>query len=128
MGERSKHGACRVLIVEDDDALRDTLAAILEFEGYAVCQARDGLHALQVLNHHTPELIILDLMLPRMDGFTFAAELERRGLRASIRILVLTADGRAPEKAARMAADAAMHKPFDLSLLLDEIERLLDTP
>ncbi|HYN87372.1 MAG TPA: response regulator, partial [Ardenticatenaceae bacterium] len=71
----------KVLVVEDDVGLQETLAAVLEFEGYEVLIARDGIEALEVLGNGIPGLILLDLMMPRMDGFAFVKELQLRGLR-----------------------------------------------
>lgn len=114
-----------ILIVEDDDALRDTLAAIFAFEGHRAVEARNGVEALaRVRAHAMPALIILDLMLPVMDGRSFVVELERRGLRQNTRILILSADPEVHAKAARIGADAALEKPFDIRHLLQEIERL----
>lgn len=113
-----------VLIVDDDSGVQETLEAILLFEGYEVAIARDGLEALEWLEQKTPALVLLDLMMPRMDGFTVVKELERRGRRSEIPIVVLTADGRAKEKAEQVGADGYVAKPFELNNLLEEIERV----
>jgi DNA-binding response OmpR family regulator len=115
-----------VLVVDDDRGLQETLEALLAFEGYRPIIARDGIEALDELDTALPDLILLDMVMPRLDGFGFAAELERRGLRAAIPIIVLTADGRAEEKAARVGADDFVTKPFDLDLLLQKIARMLE--
>jgi CheY-like chemotaxis protein len=70
-----------------------------------------------------PGLILLDLSLPRMDGWSFAAELGRLGMRPMIPLVVMTADGRAQEKAAQLGADDYIQKPFNLDRLLDIVER-----
>ncbi len=114
-----------VLIVDDDKGVQETLEAILEFEGYDVLLAGDGLEALQRLDEMTPQLILLDIMMPRMDGFAFAEALEARGLRPAVPIIVLTADGRAKQKAAQARAESYLPKPFEVSNLLDEVERLV---
>src|SRR5690348_8773652 len=112
-----------VLVIDDDEGLQGTLENILIDEGYDVVVAEDGLVALDKMANTTPHLILLDLMMPRMDGFTFAAELERRRLRPGIPIIVLTADGRARQKAAQVGAESYLEKPFDLDVLLDEVAR-----
>lgn len=117
--------AATILVVEDDPALQETLVAILEFEGYAVLRARHGLEALERLRQRLPDLIVLDLMLPLLDGFGLAAELDREGLRGRVPILVLTADGHAGEKARRIGAEAYLAKPFDLGALVDMVARLV---
>ena len=112
-----------VLVVDDDTGLQETLQAALEFEDYEVVVAEDGLEALEKLSTVTPNLILQDNMMPRMDGYAFTVELQRRGLRSSIPVVVLTADGRAPQKAAQMGADGYIEKPFDIPDFLDEVAR-----
>ena len=113
-----------ILVVDDDMGLRETLQATLESEGYLVTIACDGIDALEKMRTITPALIILDLMMPRMDGYTFTKVLEDRGLRPSIPLLVLTADGRAKQKVREMNFDSFLRKPFEITDLLDEVERL----
>ncbi|HZQ34748.1 MAG TPA: response regulator, partial [Dehalococcoidia bacterium] len=91
-----------------------------------VTVAHDGYHALDQLAGVTPDLIVLDIGMPRMDGFTFAGELERRGLRPRIPMLVLTADGRAQQKAARVQAEGWLAKPFDVGELLARVAKLIE--
>jgi two-component system response regulator MprA len=113
-----------VLVVEDDAGLQETLQAVLTLEGYEVIIAGDGLDALAKVDRHRPALVVLDLMMPRLDGFGFVAALEQRGLRPGLPILILTADGRAPQKARQLRAEGCLTKPFDLDLLLGEVARL----
>jgi CheY-like chemotaxis protein len=113
-----------VLVVDDDVALQETLEAVLEFEGYEVVVARDGLEALAMLTTQRPAVIVLDWAMPRMDGPAFAAALRQRGLHPGIPVLLLTADGRARQKAAEVGAEGYMAKPFDMTELLDEVARL----
>jgi CheY-like chemotaxis protein len=116
----SKH----VLVIDDDPGLQETLQATLESEGYEVTIAADGLDALEKLQSLTPAVIVLDLMMPRMDGYAFAHELEARGLRPSIPIMILTADSRARQKVQSVKPDAFLAKPFEITELLDEVARL----
>jgi CheY-like chemotaxis protein len=113
-----------VLVVDDDVNIQATLRDLLQDEGYQVLTANDGLEALERLNSALPALILLDLMMPRMDGYAFVEELSRRGLRAAVPIIVLTADGRARQKATQMGADGFAEKPFSLLPLLEQVERL----
>lgn len=115
----------RVLIVDDDLGILETIQGMLELEGYEVDLARDGVEALQQVARKVPELIILDIMMPRMDGYTMASELQRQGLRGSIPLIVLTADGRAAEKAARIGANGYLEKPFVLDKFIGEVARVL---
>jgi len=114
-----------ILVVDDDRGLQAALAEIFEDEGYRVAVAHDGYHALDQLTGVPPDLIVLDIGMPRMDGFAFAAELTRRGLRPGIPMLVLTADGRAQQKAAQVNAEGWLAKPFDVGELLQRVAHLL---
>jgi CheY-like chemotaxis protein len=113
-----------ILVVDDDPLIRLTVSGILEDEGYTVVSAGDGLDALAKLAELQPAAILLDITMPRMDGYAFAAELVRRGLRQAVPVIVLTADGRAPEKAAQVGAEGYLTKPFTLPTLLAEVARV----
>jgi CheY-like chemotaxis protein len=114
-----------ILVVDDDPTLRLTVGGILEDEGYRVVAAGDGLEALAKLDEEQPAAILLDMAMPRMDGAAFAVELERRGLHGATPIIVLTADSRAAEKAARVGAAGYLAKPFTLHTLLAEVARVI---
>jgi signal transduction histidine kinase/CheY-like chemotaxis protein len=81
---------CPVLIIDDDPAVREVTRAILEKEGWAVSEAENGIEALRSMELERPSLIFLDLMMPEMDGFAFAAEVRRHPQWRSIPIVVLT--------------------------------------
>jgi len=115
----------KVLVVDDDAGLQDLLQAILELEDHEVIIAENGLVALEKIEQVKPDLIFLDLMMPYMDGFAFTNELQRRGLRSSILIIVLTADARAQATLEHMGFDSYLTKPFDLRRFLDEMRKLL---
>lgn len=83
--------ARRVLIVDDDSDLRQRLRSLLEEAGLEVDEAGDGRVALSRLDQQWPELILLDLLMPGMDGFAFLAELQRRGEGRLVPVIVLTA-------------------------------------
>jgi two-component system chemotaxis response regulator CheY len=112
-----------ILVVDDDDAIRDTIAEILELEGYPVERAADGLQALEVVERVTPALVLLDMRMPVLDGWGFAQELERRGV--SLPIVVITAAQNALEWCREVKARACVPKPFDLDDLLATVERCL---
>jgi two-component system chemotaxis response regulator CheY len=114
--------ARRILVAEDDDALRETLAELLELEGYTVQTACDGARALFLITQAPPELILLDLRMPLLDGWGFVRELDKSGLR--VPILVMTADEDVGYAAAEFRADGFVGKPFRLDELLTAIERL----
>lgn len=115
----------KVLIVDDDPGIRETLTAILEFEGYDTYVASDGVDALPFLDLPDIGLVLLDLMMPRMDGSSFAQEMAQRGLRHSIPVVVLTASGRAEQEAKSIGADDYLAKPFDIADLIQKIQHHL---
>ena len=116
----------RVLVVDDDDDIQALLQMILESEDYEVVTAGDGLLALNELEKSTPDLILLDLMMPRMDGYTFAKELRQRKRQPTIPIIVLSADVNAKQKVEQMGADSYITKPFDIGSLLDKISHFME--
>lgn len=116
----------RVLVVEDDDTIRHVLVIALEDEGYDVRQAVNGQMALDMLETEECDLILLDLMLPVLDGVGFLEQAQVRGVTNDVPVVVLSASRRAPEATAAYAACAAtIAKPFDLADLLDTLERII---
>lgn len=113
-----------ILVVDDDPGLREILELTLRSEGYEIVVARDGLDAMALIEERLPGLVVLDWMMPRLDGLGFAAELAHRGLRERVPILLLTAANAAENRAAQIEAAAVLAKPFELSDLLDTVERL----
>jgi len=82
---------CTVLVVEDDPAAREVLARAVQREGWQVCEAENGRVALEQLAIETPDIILLDLMMPEMDGFEFLTEMRKRPHWADIPVVVITA-------------------------------------
>jgi CheY-like chemotaxis protein len=116
----------KVLIVEDDRDIRKNLKILLESEGYSIELAENGQVALEFLHSVTdlPSLIILDLMMPVMDGFQFR-ELQQRNPRlANIPVAIMTADGHIDEKKLRTQATAALRKPADVDDILKLVKKL----
>jgi CheY-like chemotaxis protein len=116
-----------VLVVDDDPDILDAICDILEGEGYRVARARHGLEALARVSEEEPSLILLDLMMPVMDGLTFAQALRQRRLERSIPIVVISADGN-PQRAAAVGAQGYLAKPFDIDALLSHISRMTGAP
>ncbi len=114
----------KVLVVEDDAALREMLAYNLSRQGYQVQTAGDGLQALQIARSNTPALIILDIMLPGIDGFEVCRLLRQE---MSVPILMLTARDEDVDKVVglEMGADDYMTKPFSIRELLARVKALL---
>ena len=115
----------RVLVVDDDELIRDTLATALSDEGYAVRVAGDGRAALDTLGEWLPDLIVLDLMMPVMDGQAFRAAQRSEEITADIPVIVLSAAHNVLARAADLGAAAVFPKPFDLGTLLDAVETAL---
>jgi len=110
----------RVLIVDDDARVRQAIQWALEDEGFSVETAADGQAALEVAARRLPDLVLLDITLPRLDGYAVAQAL-RRDYGPALPILAVTADGQAPAKAKRVGAYAFVRKPFELDDLLAAI-------
>ena len=113
----------RVLVVEDDTSIRDTLELALAMQGYEVATAPNGREAVDLLPRWPPDLIVLDLMMPVMDGWKFRMEQRRAGY-DDVPVLVLTASRNAADSKDALGAVERLQKPFDLRHLLDTINRL----
>jgi len=115
----------RILIIEDNHDLAFGLRNNLEIEGYQVNIAEDGGAGLQCARTSTPDLVVLDLMLPGMDGYRVLRQLRDDGL--SMPVLILTARGEEADKVLgfRLGADDYVTKPFGVLELLARIEALL---
>jgi len=121
--ERAMDKQPAVLVVEDDDAIRDVLEAALADEGYAVRAVRHGQAALETLRASPPDLVLLDLMLPVLDGWAFLEERLRLGLAPATRIVVLSASRRAHTlDRERLGVWAVVAKPFELDDLLTTVD------
>jgi two-component system, OmpR family, alkaline phosphatase synthesis response regulator PhoP len=115
----------RVLIVEDNRDLAFGLRNNLEIEGYAVDVAPDGPAGLAAVRRASPDLVVLDLMLPGMDGYRVLRQLREEGL--TMPVLILTARGEETDKVLgfRLGADDYVTKPFGVLELLARVEALL---
>lgn len=112
----------RVLVVDDDPDIRELLFTALEDEGFEVVPAGNGQEALAIIKTFRPDVIVLDLMMPVMDGWQFAAELRNREEDIPIVLLSAARDLRTHAKA--LSAAEIIEKPFDLSELLPKIARV----
>jgi CheY-like chemotaxis protein len=113
-----------VLVVDDNDDIREVLAMALEVEGYAVSHAANGRVALEVVARGMPALILLDMKMPVMDGWEFAAEVRRR-YAVCAPIVVISAAADARRRAAEIGAQAWVGKPFDLTQFLAIVKNVL---
>ena len=117
----------KVLVVDDDDELAEVVRQALRDGGYSVATVRHGAAALELMRHISPDLILLDLTMPIMDGWSFVAQY-RRIARSEARIVLLTANSQAPEIAETLNADGYVTKPFNVADLLSVVQRQLPLP
>ena len=123
------HGqpACKVLLVDDEDSLRKVMKDLLERDGYAVTEARDGVQALDQVDRVGPDIIVLDLNLPGLDGYGVLSHLRSRPATASIPVIVLTAKGDEDNEVRvfELGADDFLTKPFRARALSARLEAVL---
>lgn len=117
-----------ILAVDDDVGLTQLLRAILEGEGYAVRTAADGHEALAQINRAPPALILLDLMMPNMDGSAFLRHRLEHPSLLQIPVVVLSAKHDAAAAVAGLAVDHRLAKPYNLVELLDVVARYVPPP
>ena len=117
----------RILVVDDDPAIRKLLSFIFEDEGYNVTAANDGSEALVVLEARPPDAMVLDLMMPNVDGHEVLRQRGDRDLAPDTRVLVLTAksDPRDQVWCWELGADQFMNKPVEPERCVREVEILL---
>lgn len=126
--------SAKILVVDDDPDVLEAISIILEANGYEVVTARDGLEGLDKLKEEKPDLMILDLLMPKMDGFEVCKELKdpRRAKYAHIPIIILSS---VKEQASRrryeletglqLDVDDYVEKPIEHTILLKRVENIL---
>jgi len=123
------HGqpACKVLLVDDEDSLRKVMKDLLERDGYEVTEARDGVQALDQVDRVGPDIIVLDLNLPGLDGYGVLSHLRSRPATAGIPVIVLTAKGDEDNEVRvfELGADDFLTKPFRARALSARLEAVL---
>jgi two-component system, OmpR family, response regulator MprA len=111
----------QVLVVEDEPDIRDAVSETLADEGYEVLSAHDGASALDRLNGRLPDVAVVDLMMPGMDGQAFLRECRAHPRGDQMRVILITASSRVD---LNLDVEAVLVKPFDLGELVDTLARL----
>ncbi len=122
--------AARILVIEDNDMNRDMLARRLQRRGYETCVAADGKEGIRTAHALAPDLILLDLSLPEIDGWEVARRLKTDPESAQIPIIALTAHALSGDRDDAIAAGCNDYetKPIEFQRLLNKIESLLPSP
>jgi DNA-binding response OmpR family regulator len=117
----------RILLVDDSADIRHLLSTILRDEGHDVAVASDGVQAIEAIKNGAPDLMILDIMMPRMDGYGVLKEMRDGGLKDDVKILVLTAKAAEADwvRGYKLGADDYLTKPFGADELVDAVNTLL---
>lgn len=120
----------RILIIDDDPAIADVLAINLQMAGYEVTKSLDGMQGQALAVQLSPDLILLDLMLPQVDGFTICQRLRRDPRTQDVPILMLTALSQTHNKVEGLnaGADDYLTKPFELEEMLARYVLFCDEP
>ncbi|MGE3856104.1 MAG: response regulator [Dehalococcoidia bacterium] len=121
--KRGNGHAARVLVVDDEPGIRNLVVDILGDEGYETRAAEDGVCAIEVLRGWTPDLILLDLSMPRMDGWQFLEARRELGIAPHARVIVVSASRHIDERVA--ARHRVLPKPFEVEHFLDALREVL---
>lgn len=116
----------QILVVEDDESIRELVSEVLRDDGYQVREARNGLEALKQVSSSRPDLIVLDLMMPVMDGWQFVEACRHEPQCGEVPIVVTSASHDLPHTAERLrelGVRTCLAKPFDVDGLLALVER-----
>ena len=117
-----------MLVVDDDDVIRQLITVNLELEGFDVIPAVDGQDALDKVKDAQPDVVTLDVMMPRVDGWEAAARLREDPETSHIKVILLSARAQESDiqRGERIGVDAYLTKPFDPDELIDVVRRLVD--
>jgi len=117
-----------VLMIDDDIEIRHMLGMLLDFEGWETLEASDGIEGFQVLEQSLPDVIVLDVMMPRMDGIQFCRELRKREETAKIPVIILSGKTTAAAIAEGMEAGATLYltKPTSPQKILTTLNKMID--
>jgi DNA-binding response OmpR family regulator len=115
----------RILIVEDQADVAQLIEVVLKGEGYTVAIARDGAQGLMLARDWKPDLILMDIMLPGVDGGTLISRLRQEKETAELPIIAMSASRTLRDRTGELEADALLSKPFDVDALLVQVQFLL---
>ncbi len=126
MAEAKQQPGKRILLVDDDNEIVDSMKLALESKGYQILVARDGNQGLALAEREDPDLMILDMMMPKRSGFLVLEKL-RRSRPVPIRVIMITANEGSRHKAyaEMLGVDDYIRKPFAMDRLIDSVQRLL---
>lgn len=118
----------KILVADDKASSRELMRTLLEHAGYEICEAGDGAEAIETAHRESPDLILLDIHMPRLDGYMTVGEMRRDETLKRLPIVALTASAMRGDrdKAIRAGFTAYITKPVSFSILRDELKRLLD--
>lgn len=116
----------KILIVDDDKCIVEITKVVLEINGYEVLSAFDGEEALAKTMHEIPDLIILDLLMPKMDGWEAYNQLKKYSKTAHIPIIIISALDKDTEMNKEMDVEGYLEKPFETNELVEKINNILD--
>ncbi|NIP86312.1 MAG: response regulator [Planctomycetales bacterium] len=124
--EKKKVGAKKILLVDDDPEIIESLRFTLEARGYDVLIARDGNQGLAMAEREDPDLMILDMMMPKRSGFLVMEKI-RRSRPTPLRVIMITANEGSRHKAyaEMLGVDDYIRKPFAMDRLMESVDRLL---
>lgn len=116
-----------ILVVDDESMTRDLLRTMLTAAGYEIDEAKDGIDALHKIQAHLPDIVLLDVMMPNMDGISLCQQLRRNGATAGLPIIMLSAktNFNAVEDGLRAGANKYLAKPIARKTLLAAIGELI---
>ena len=119
----------QILIVDDEDAYREMVRSLLSFDGYRMREARDGLEALAAIRQRRPDIVLLDIMMPRMDGIAVCRALRSEPALADLPVIVISAltSDTVRDQALAAGANVVMSKPLAYPQLLSHIQTLVPT-
>lgn len=123
-------GLGRVLVVDDDEVIRQLIAVNLTLEGFEVVTAVDGHDCLEKVAEVNPDVITLDVMMPRLDGWVTATQLRKNPATANIKVVLITARAQEDDRdrGRQIGVDAYLTKPFDPTEMIRVVRALAGAP